>query len=526
MSSSEVHRTSVIIIGGGLSGLSAAKLLTEQGVDVIVLEARERVGGRTHTVKNDVVEWVDLGGSYVGPTQNHILRLSHELGVDTYKIFADLKSIHYSGGRAYVFDTTWAEFGFWSPLAWFDINYVMHKMDKMMEEIPANQPWNFPYAQEWDAMTLQSFYEKETWTKHALCYLTSLSKVNLATEPGQISLLWALWYIKCCGGNRRINNTVNGAQERKFKGGSMAISEKLHKLLGDRVHLDAQVCDLVQDERGVIVRVIDGVEYQADHAIMAIPLPMQLKIHYEPPLPPLRNQLIQRSPVGSAIKINIYYKTPFWRQKGYNGSVSCSQQELSFGFVTDDCRPGFSLAALTVFVIGNNALTLQEMSREERREIVAADLAKVYGCDEAYNPVHYEEKNWLQEQYSGGCYVSTFPTGVISRFGKTIREPFHKVYFAGTETATTWPGYMSGAVQAGERAAREVLHAKGIIGEDEIWTKEPEFKDVPARPFDKSFLERHPPSVGWIITASAFASLGLLGGAAYVSLKFSKPRFW
>ncbi|EEC17136.1 conserved hypothetical protein [Ixodes scapularis] len=78
-------------------GLSAAKLLTEQGVDVIVLEARERVGGRTHTVKNDVVEWVDLGGSYVGPTQNHILRLSHELGVDTYKIFADLKSIHYSG---------------------------------------------------------------------------------------------------------------------------------------------------------------------------------------------------------------------------------------------------------------------------------------------------------------------------------------------------------------------------------------------------------------------------------------------
>ncbi|CAN7997060.1 unnamed protein product [Ixodes hexagonus] len=467
MSSSDVHKTSVIIIGGGLSGLSAAKLLTEQGVDVIVLEARDRVGGRTHTVKNDVVEWVDLGGSYVGPTQNHILRLSHELGVGNYKIFADLKSIHYSGGRAYVFDTTWAEFGFWSPLAWFDINYVMHKMDKMMEEIPAKEPWSSPHAEEWDAMTLQSFFEKETWTKHALCYLTSLSQVNLATEPGQVSLLWALWYIKCCGGNRRINGIVNGAQERKFKGGSMVVSEKLHELLGERVHLDTQVCDLVQDETGVIVRVIDGSPRrplsQADHAIIAIPLPMQLKIHYEPPLPPLRNQLIQRSPVGSAIKINVYYSTPFWREKGYNGGVSSCHQELCFNFVTDDCRPGFSLAALTVFVIGNNALTLQEMSREERRELVAADLAKVYGCDEACNPVHYEEKNWLQEQYSGGCYVSTFPTGVISRFGKTIREPFHKVYFAGTESATTWPGYMDGAVQAGERAAREVRAILGYI---------------------------------------------------------------
>lgn len=509
----------MLVIGAGLSGLSAAKLLTEKNIDVIVLEARERVGGRTHTVKNNVIEWVDLGGSYVGPTQDYILRLSHEVGVKTYKVFSDLRSIQFGNGKAYAYTSTWAKFGFWNPLAWFDINYVMHKMEKMMEEIPATDPWNCPKAQEWDNMTLQSFYEKETWTTHALDFLVALSQVNLASEPGQVSLLWALWYVKCCGGNRRICNVDNGAQERKFQNGSMEISEKLSEFLGDKVHLDSQVCDMVQNENEVVVTLTNGTEYQAEYVIMAIPLPMQLKIHYDPPLPPLRNQLIQRTPVGNAIKINIYYKCPFWRDKGYSGMVSCSDGQLSFNSTVDDCRPGFPLAALTVFLIGDNALKLQEMTKEARMKVVATDLARVFGSEEACFPVHYEEKNWLKEQYSGGCYVSTFPTGVMSRYGKTLREPFLRVYFAGTETATTWPGYMNGAVQAGERAAREVLHAMQLIDEDEIWVEEPEFKDIPAMPFERSFLERHPPSVGSIVCLGTLAALGIVGGLAYVSVR-------
>ncbi|KAH7932290.1 hypothetical protein HPB51_029376 [Rhipicephalus microplus] len=118
------------------------------------------------SAKNDLVGWVDLGGSYVGPTQNHILRLANELQVDTYKIFDDLKLLHFSEGKAYPYETTWAHFGLNDPLAWFDINYVMRRMDIMMEQVPAVDPWNCPHAEEWDAMTLQSFFEKESWTKY------------------------------------------------------------------------------------------------------------------------------------------------------------------------------------------------------------------------------------------------------------------------------------------------------------------------------------------------------------------------
>ncbi|KAH9378499.1 hypothetical protein HPB48_022205 [Haemaphysalis longicornis] len=165
-------------------------------------------------------------------------------------------------------------------------------------------------------MTLQSFYENESWTKSCRDYLSALAQDNLASEPSQVSLLWALWYTKCCGGMHRMCNTDNGAQERKFENGSMTICEKLLRLLEGKVEFDAQVCDLQQDERGVVVATLDGREFQAKHVIMAIPLPLQLKIHYEPPLSPLRNQLIQRTPVGSAFKMTIYYTKPFWREKG------------------------------------------------------------------------------------------------------------------------------------------------------------------------------------------------------------------
>ncbi|KAH7962791.1 hypothetical protein HPB52_017978 [Rhipicephalus sanguineus] len=227
---------------------------------------------------------------------------------------------------------------------------------------------------------------------------------------------------------------------------------------------------------------------------MAIPLPMQLKVHYEPPLSPLRNQLIQRTPVGSAFKMNIYYAKPFWREAGYGGIASCSDDDLAFTITTDDCRPGFSLAALTVFAIGDKALRLQELPKQVRPKVIAADLARAFEHEAAYNPVHFEEKNWLEEQYSGGCYVSTFPTGVMSKYGKTLREPFGRVYFAGTETATVWPGYMNGAVQAGERAARE---------------------GVKAQPFEMSFLERHPPHVLLVATTGAVAASGVACVAGY-----------
>lgn len=307
-------------------------------------------------------------------------------------------------------------------------------------------------------------------------------------------------------------NVDNGAQERKFVGGSMTVSEKLATLLGDKLHLNSSVCSLTQIDSAVTIVTTDGITYNAEYVIMAIPLPMQLKIHYEPALPALRNQLIQRTPVGCVIKANLYYSFPFWREKGFNGFISCADGQLVVGNVLDDCRPDFPLAALTIFIFTDHALRLQELSKEARMKVICRDLARAYSSEDAVHPVHYEEHNWLEEQYSGGCYVSTFPTGVLSRYGKVLREPFERVHFAGTETATSWPGYMNGAVQSGERAAKEIMNNMNIFLKEDLHTKEPEFKEVPARPFVKSFIERYPPSIGSMLLSGALGTSLLIGG--------------
>ncbi|XP_008940412.1 PREDICTED: amine oxidase [flavin-containing] B-like, partial [Merops nubicus] len=145
--------------------------------------------------------------------------------------------------------------------------------------------------------------------------------------------------------------------------------------------------------------------------------------------------------------------------------------------------------------------------------------AKVLGSEEALHPVHYEEKNWCEEQYSGGCYTAYFPPGIMTQYGRIIRQPVGRIYFAGTETATEWSGYMEGAVQAGERAAREILFAMKKIPDSEIWKPEPESIDVPALPITTSFWERNLPSVPGLLKligfSTFFTSVAVAGLFAY-----------
>ncbi|XP_010837722.1 PREDICTED: amine oxidase [flavin-containing] B-like [Bison bison bison] len=149
-------------------------------------------------------------------------------------------------------------------------------------------------------------------------------------------------------------------------------------------------------------------------------------------------------------------------------------EEAPVAYALDDTKPDGSYPAIIGFILAHKARKLARLTKEERLKKLCDLYAKVLGSQEALHPVHYEEKNWCEEQYSGGCYTSYFPPGIMTQYGRVLRQPVGRIYFAGTETATHWSGYMEGAVEAGERAAREILHAMGKIPEDEIWLPEPE----------------------------------------------------
>ncbi|XP_019732506.1 amine oxidase [flavin-containing] [Hippocampus comes] len=505
----------VVVVGGGISGLSAAKLLLENGVSPVVLEARDRVGGRTFTARNKETKWVDLGGAYVGPTQNRILRLAKQYGVKTYKVNEQERLLHYVDGKSSTFKASFPPS--WNPLVHLDFNNLFRTFDEMGKEIPREAPWKAPHAEEWDKMSMQQLIEKICWTSATRRFATLFINVNVTSEPHEVSALWFLWYIKQAGGIMRIFSTTNGGQERKFVGGSGQISECMARELGDRVKLQSPVCRIDQSGDMVLVETTDKQTYMAKQVILATPPVLNLKIHFNPELPPLRNQLINRVPMGSVIKCMVYYKENFWRKKGLCGSMVIEDEGAPIGLTLDDTKPDGSMPAIMGFILARKCRRFCGLTKEERFKRICESFSRVLGTEEALHAIHYEEKNWCEEEYSGGCYTAYFPPGILTQFGKVLREPVGRLYFAGTETATEWSGYMEGAVQAGERAAREILCTMGKIHRSQIWQTEPESEDVPARPFVTTFWERNLPSVGGLVkfvAVSGFLSVATVAGVA------------
>ncbi|XP_038073336.1 amine oxidase [flavin-containing] B-like [Patiria miniata] len=505
----------VIILGAGISGLSAAKLLHARGLNVLVLEARSRVGGRTYTKRDPDFQYADMGGSYIGPSQKRISKLANELGLNLYKVNDNERSIFMDKGKI----MPYREFPrVYNPLALMDFISFWRTVDECCMQVPLSAPWDCPRAVEWDGITSQEFIDRHCWTRFTKASAESMIRMTFAIEPRDMSFLFFLWYTRSGGNAYTHMATSNGAQDSKIVGGSMQVAERIADNLGsDHVMLNKPVSKVTQHDDGTVtVATLGGSSYSCSFVISAVPQALIGRITFSPPLPSLRNQLIQRIPMGSCIKVLLYYKTPFWRKLDFCGDLWGTDLMAE---AHDDTKPDGSYPALVGFLNADNARKYCMETPEKRANMVAGFYSKVFKSDEALYPVASVEQNWMAEQYSGGCYMGATPPGTLTTLGKVIRTPVGKVYFAGTETATRWSGYMDGAVQAGERAAREVLCANGMLRQDEIWEPEPDPENdgVTYNPFADSLFLRMVPSVPAFLkfTGGALA-LGAVASVLYL----------
>lgn len=449
----------VVVVGAGISGLVAAREVAAKGRSVVLLEARDRVGGRilNHALSDGSV--IEAGGAFVGPTQDHILGLCEKLGIQTFKEHTAGKSVYLSKGMRQEYEGTIPP----DPLILPDAGRLQLQLDEMSKEVPVDAPWLAAKAAEWDSTSLHDWIKQNTVNPDTAKLLEVYLQPLLGADARDVSLLFMLWYLATAGNEdnpgsfERSSGTENGAQDSRIVGGSQLIPLRMAEQLGDIVALSAPVRRIFQDVDRAVVTTDRG-QITAGRVIVAAPPPLVTQIDWQPLLPPKRLQLLQRHFMGALMKCDAVYEKPFWREKGLNGFGISDVPPVRVAF--DNCPPDGPdgtppVGVLLAFVGGATWADWGNRPFEERKKAVLQGFATLFG-DEALNPIDYTEQDWTHERWSYGGPVANPGLGATYRYGKTIRQPFGRVHWAGTETSTYWSGYMDGAVRAGERAAVEV----------------------------------------------------------------------
>lgn len=446
----------VVVVGGGLSGLVTARRLRAKGHSVLVLEARGRVGGRIRNQPLRDGSVIESGGAFIGPTQDRVAALAKELGVKTFKEYTDGKSVYVTNGHVRTFNGTvpTIQLGLLAP----DALLLQKRIDNMAAEIDVNAPWDHPKAAEWDKLTLHEWIVDNALVDGVVDVIGSWTQPGFGSDPHQLSLLFALWYVACSGNKdnkgtfERNANTSGGAQESRFVGGSGLLPLRTAKHLGDAVALHAPVRRIVQHDGHAIVHSDRGA-VRAKRVVVAAPPEVVLDIDFAPGMPLRRQELLKHMPMGNLMKCDAVYSKPFWRAAGRNGFGIATDGPTRAVF--DNSPPDSDLGVLLAFVGGDTWRRYGLETHAQRRAAMLGGFAQMFG-DQALHPLDFIEHDWNREPWTGGGPVAIMGPGTMTAFGRSIREPHGRVHWAGTETSTYWTGYMDGAVRAGERAADEV----------------------------------------------------------------------
>src|SRR5579862_6129655 len=447
----ELLDTDVCVVGAGYAGLTAARRLAQHGKSVVVLEARDRVGGRIWTAPLVDGTPIDRGGAWLAPYHDAIYALAAEVGVSAYKTHMKGAHLLVDGDRLRRYTGLIPKI---SPLAVLTIARAQLKIDRVAKQVPLDAPWTAPKAAEWDNETVAQYIARCGITKGIGRELFEMAVRGLMTgDLDDVSYLHLLLLVHAHGSINNLFSIEKGGQDSLVDGGAGSIAQRIAAELGDAVRLHAPVRSITQRDDRVDVAG-DELTVSARHAVVTAPPALQLEITFEPALPADRVALYRVSIGGPESKTIVVYEEPFWRAAGFSGQTS---EPGSVAETTLDASPRSGApGVIASFTFGPVAVRADAMDPTERRQAVLNALAVRLGR-RALSPVAFVETAWINEEWSRGCSMAHLRPGILTKYGPVIREPFGRVHWAGTETATTSHGAIDGAVRSGERAATEIL---------------------------------------------------------------------
>jgi putrescine oxidase len=449
----------VVIVGAGPSGLTAARELKKAGLSVAVLEARDRVGGRTWT---DTVDgaMLEIGGQWVSPDQTALLALLDELGLTTYSRYRDGESVYigadgtpvrYAGDSFPVSATTGAE-----------VDKLIGLLDALAAEIGPTEPWAHPKARELDTISFHHWLRQHSPDEEACNNIGLFIAGGMLTKPAHaFSALQAVLMAASAGSFTHLTDE-DFILDKRVVGGMQQVSLLQAAELGDDVVLNSPVRTINWEEDADgghrVTAVSERATVNARFVIMAVPPNLYSRVSFNPPLPRRQHQMHQHQSLGLVIKVHAVYSTPFWREAGLSGTgfgAGSLVQE-----VYDNTNHGDPRGTLVGFISDEKADAVFELSAEDRQRAVLESIAGFLG-EKALEPEVYFESDWGSEEWTRGAYASSYDLGGLHRYGKDQHTPVGPIYWCSSDLAAEGYQHVDGAVRMGQSTAARIAAAAG-----------------------------------------------------------------